>query len=59
MNLRITGPLIGAAEPDEMRRLLEWGWVRLAPGHYQREVYKDPIMVFGGRSDKPRILRTT
>jgi hypothetical protein len=57
MNCRIDPP--GKAEPQEMKMLLERGWVRLRPGHFQREVIKDPVMIFRDGKDKPDFLRTT
>ena len=55
MNLRVEPP--GAAEPSEMKQLLDFGWVRLCPGHFQREIERGKVVYFEGDSDKPKYMK--
>jgi hypothetical protein len=50
MNMRVEPP--GLAEPEEMKQLGEWGWVKVAPGHYQRELERAPVITFEGEKAK-------
>lgn len=54
LNMRVEPP--GMAEPEEMKQLGEWGWVKIGPGHYQRELERTRVITFD-ETGKVRDLR--